>query len=164
MGNPAVRRASNTTVDNLVNPPTCELYLDTGNGHGSTATKIRRFSNVGVNSLAPYMTYVDDATNGMSITCNIAGRYEFFFADFASAASGQLGLSVNANALLTTNITSLTYAQGKRAMVNSPSANVSGCFTISLDLVPGDVVRAHTNGGNNAADINCIFKVLRLGN
>lgn len=48
------------------------VRLDTANGYGSTATKIRRFTNERVN-FGSGIQYVDDATNGASFTANRSG-------------------------------------------------------------------------------------------
>lgn len=147
----------------LENPPACELHIDTGNGHGSTNTRIRRFTNVRANSLGSYLTYADDASLGMSITCNIAGRYEFTYADYNNAGSGAIGISLN-TAVPTTNVSALSYAQGKRTIINTPGAATSSSTTITLDLNPGDVVRAHTSANVNGADDNVFFRAIRVGN
>lgn len=140
-----------------------ELHLDTGNGHGSVATKIRRFTNIRSNTLGSVATYADDASNGMSITINEAGAYELHYSDFYSAGTGSLGISLNA-ASLTANINDpgTTYAQGKRAIVNNAGANVSSGVTVTLNLIPGDIVRAHTNGVMDGATADVIFRMVKV--
>jgi hypothetical protein len=138
------------------------LHLDTGNGHGSTGTMIRRFSNVRSNTLGSYATYQDSATDGMSVTINTPGKYEFHFSDYSTGGTSAIGFSVNA-ASLSTSLTTTTHAQGKRGLVNTPVALVSNGITLTLNLIAGDVVRAHTNAAPNGNDSNVIFRVVKVG-
>ena len=124
--------------------PDCYLRLSGGNGYGSTNNKIRRFSNT-VASNGTDFTYADSATNGMSITINVAGVYAITYSDWRSGANGVHGLSCNSNQLTTAidgGITDahhlvMTYDLGS---LGSNSCSYTGRFAVN------DVIRAHTDG------------------
>lgn len=138
-----------------------EIYLDDGNGHGAVNTRIRRFTNITRDTSTPYMTYADSANSGMSVTVNVPGQYHACYADRGTAATCNFGFSVNGSAL-TTDINSVTFAQGRKAHITSTAtgAEVSQ-VCISMNLSAGDIVRAHTDTNtNNTADSTTFQLVL----
>lgn len=141
---------------------TVALHLDTGNGHGSTNDKIRRFTSSRENTLSGYATYADSASNGMSVTI-AAGGVGLWAIEYAdqSAAVQSHGISLNSNAL-TTSIVGLTYAQGKRAEA-ACSAGGAAMAVITLRLAENDVIRAHTNGSVDGTGNRVIFRMTYLG-
>jgi hypothetical protein len=137
-----------------------EVVVDSGNGHGSTATKIRRFSNIRLN-VGSDITYADSSTNGGSFTINTAGRYAVTFCEVSSGGHIH-GISVNASSLTTT-IETVTYANGKRAVATiSPVNNPSSVSWVGY-LSASDVVRAHTSGSSDGTSDNVIFSISRIG-
>ena len=121
--------------------PRSMIHLAQGNGHGSSGTKIRRFSTI-IKSIGSDIEYRDSATNGASFTIRRAGVYAITYTDFFSTEE-YFAISLNASSL-STNATSL--AQSERlALIR----NVSGRETtvnVTYYLEVGDVIRAHTHG------------------
>lgn len=118
------------------------IRLNTANGHGSTNTKIRRFSNV-VTNQGSDITYADSAANGASFTINANGVYGISYSDgFVSADF--LGVSVDSTQL-TTSISVIT-ASNRLGVCLSPAANFTGNFATTVYLAAGSVIRPHTYG------------------
>lgn len=136
-----------------------EILIFTGNGHGSTATKIRRFTSVEINT-GTALTLTQSAANGDSVIVNRDGWYSIGYSDGSSGAEGQ-GISVNA-ASLTTNINATTYTAGKRAYSESSAGLQTYCGFTGFFKV-GDVIRPHTNGGQNLTSTNVNFHVVKVG-
>jgi hypothetical protein len=121
------------------------IRLHTGNGYGSTNTKIRRFSTE-VSNLGNAITYADSATDGASFTINEDGVYYISHTDGNIAFAGRTGISLNSTQL-TTNI-ELTNTADIIGNVVCVSSNVGEC-TFSGQLYKGDIVRPHDYGGND---------------
>lgn len=116
-------------------------------GHGSPNTKIRYFDVANVNT-GTAISYTASSVNGDIFTINESGVYGIEFFDAASGGASNLGISVNSNQG-STSIQSITAAH-RRAYAQSAAAGiVTGVNTI-LALNAGDVVRAHTDGTQNA--------------
>lgn len=139
-----------------------EIILDTGNGTGSTNTRIRRFSNVRKNTGAAYFTYADDAALGATFTILVAGLYFINYSDAATGTGEPFGVSLNTPSP-GTNIDALSYANGKRAMGVGAAGPRPTQIGVQLRLAVNDVIRAHTNGTVNLASDNCIFSLSRIG-
>ena len=156
-----------TVFSTLFDNEDVELFLDTGNGHGATNTKIRRFTNTRKSAgSGVYYDYADSSTNGMSVTIKVPGLYSFYYNDSYGTGAFSTGLSVNGS-LLTTSIAdtaSQSYSTGRRAIANAYTANEFSTVSISLRLNAGDIVRAHTDGTPNLATALCIFQMIRVGN
>jgi len=134
--------------------------VNTPNGHGSTNNKIRRFTNVDLSTSD--ITYADSAANGGSWTINTAGLYAITYVDRnVSAITTRFGVSVNSS-VLTTDIASITYAQGYRAMTGATTATEYSSCSITLYLAVNDVVRAHTGGLIDSTDTNSVFIITRI--
>lgn len=132
--------------------PKIELHLDAGNGAGAVDTKIRRFSNTRSNTLGQYATYSDSANNACKVTINIPGKYYFQYLDNGNAGNDYAGISVNSSTL-TTSISSVTYANGKRAISSGCASAAYGVFcSTTLDLVANDVVRPHFSAVTGTSD------------
>lgn len=136
------------------------VYVDTGNGHGSTNTKVRRFTNIRLNTGSD-ITYADSATNGASFTINTAGVYFCKYEDQRSTVGSEVGISVNGSAL-TTAIDATTYAQGRRACVLIPIAAGLPSCSATLVLAVNDVVRPQDDGNNNDTSANSNFLITRV--
>jgi hypothetical protein len=121
--------------------PNNRVRVHTGNGYGSTNTKIRRYTTTFENT-GSAITYADSATAGGSFTINFAGVYGFSLVDIFSLTGKYAGISVNSNQL-TTNIESITAAH-RRAVIQASTADVF-CLSGFLDLSASDVVRVHTD-------------------
>lgn len=136
-----------------------EIIADTGNGHGSTNTKIRRLTNA--TTTGTYITRATSAADGDSYTINKDGPYGITYNDYHTSGSGQCGVSVNSNQL-TTDGYSITAAHRYSFMGSSDAANQCQSFTAWLQV--GDIVRMHNGAtlpdGNNA---RVQFRIIYLG-
>lgn len=119
------------------------VSLAAGNGHGSTNTKIRRFTTL-LGSAGTALTYADSASLGATVTVNEAGLYEVYYLDAYSAGASVLGASVNSNEL-TTNVTSITDAH-RIANITTAASGAPLSFTRTIECAVNDVIRPHTNG------------------
>lgn len=133
------------------------IRLSNGNGHGSTATKIRKYSTED-KLLGDSISYVNDSTLGLSLTINERGVYSFTYSDTYSAGDCSVGLSLNASSL-TTNLTSLSSSE-RLGQASSP-ANYVTSFSWTGPLKPGDIVRPHDDGVNNLTT-RCIISASRV--
>jgi len=141
------------TLDSIVR-------LHTANGHGSSSTKIRRFST-SVTDTGSDITYADSATLGATFTINADGVYAISYTDTFNGVSS-LGVSLN-SAQLTTNVSAITAAD--RLVLNTCAASdhaVTVATTINLSNT--DVIRAHTDGGTTGATAAyATFTITRVG-
>lgn len=142
------------------NPPRSEVFVSNGNGHGTTNTKIRRFSTIR-SILGDAITYVDDAALGASFIINQDGIYGITYTDRATANSADLGASVNSTEL-TTNIQSVL-AINVLCSVTSVSSNY-GCAAGTFFLKARDIVRPHTDGVPNANGDATHFRIVKVSN
>ena len=137
-----------------------QVLVCAGNGRGSTNTCIRRFTTVRTN-VGTAIVYSDSATLGASFTISLAGIYAISYADYA-ASMQPLGISLNSTQLTTTvtsiaaaDVLGFTYCLGN---------GVSNTVTVLARLSPGDVIRPHEGGVNNAVQAShCTFSVMRIG-
>lgn len=139
---------------------TSEVILDSGNGHGATATKIRRFTNARKN-IGSGITYADDANSGGTFTINEAGVYSISWNDKRGGGADFMVITVNDTATTTNGSTPLTYAQGARAMTNMRTGE-SEFVGWTGRLEKNDVVRAHSNGALDATDTFCMFSITKV--
>ncbi len=112
-----------------------------GNGHGSTNTKVRRFS--GSTTTGGTITFADSATLGSTFTVNRAGIYSVNYSDAKGGGGSEFGISLN-SAQLTTAIGSIT--QANRLAFTDASAGQLSQVNWTGRLSTGDVIRAHTDG------------------
>ncbi len=134
-----------------------EVVADSGNSHGSTGTKIRRFTNSSTSGSA--ITYADSATNGGAFTINETGIYSITYFDTTSAA-GYLGISKNASSL-TNAIQNLALAE-KVGVVYNFGINYIQTVAVTLKLNAGDIIRAQTEGTANATGTSCVFRIAKI--
>lgn len=151
--------ANELFFQSAVNLSDNEVHLDTGNGLGSTNTAIRRFTNIRRN-VGTAITYADSSTLGGSFTINEPGVYSVTYCDFSTAGTLAFGISIDSN-VLTTTITSVSYAEGKRA-VNAAATNFVGSVSCTLVLAAGNVLRAHTEAVANGNNSNVVFKITKV--
>ena len=139
------------------------VTVHTGNGHGSTNTRIRRFTTTLV-STGTAITYADSATLGATFTINEAGLYEVYYADISSAGATSIGVTLN-SAELTTNVQSTAIASRVAVGLSGPSATEPGTpLTRTVRLAAADVIRAHTNSNPNGTTSLVYFSIRKTGN
>jgi hypothetical protein len=134
------------------------VTLATGNGHGSTNTKVRRFTSATVVGTA--LTHATSSTAGDSITVNEDGFYTMRYLDYNSGGNGVHGMSIN-SAQLTTNLQDIAAANRLAAQL-TPTTTVPNTASITLWLQVGDVIRPHTNGSVDATT-NAMFVITKIG-
>ena len=132
------------------------VTVDKGNGHGSTNTKIRRFTTT-LGSAGTAITYADSATLGSSFTINEPGIYAVMYSDAGGADT--LGISVNSSQL-STGVGSINGAN--RLALAATSSGVGGVCAVGR-FSAGDVVRPHTNGVVNDTTHLVHFDIRKVG-
>lgn len=135
------------------------ITVDTGNGHGSTATTIRRFTNV-ISSTGADIVYADSATDGNTFTIQTPGIYAIAYSDYYAGGIADFGISVNAP-VLTDSITDIP-AVNRLSITSSSAGGSNGNCSVTVALSGGDVVRAHTNGQPNGASIRTAFTITKV--
>jgi hypothetical protein len=137
--------------------PQGEVRLTTGNGHGSTNTKIRRFSTQ-VRNTGTSITYAENSATGASFTINEAGIYTISYHDRHTTLDNY-GISLNSSEL-TTNILSITAADIlAQDVLDSNGSGVS----VTVRLAKDDVIRPHTGGlVANATAANVWFHITQV--
>lgn len=118
-----------------------EVTVHTGNGYGSTNTKIRRYTTALVNT-GTAITYTDSATLGATFTINETGVYAMTVME-DTGANYYFGLSRNSTEL-TTSVLGIAVANLLAVIGNANEAHVITCVR---RLIAGDVIRAHHGGG-----------------
>lgn len=135
------------------------VRLNTANGYGSTATKIRRFSNIADN-LGSAITYTDSPTLGASFVANEDGIYEISYTDSA-ATSTYFGLSKNASSL--TASISATPVSERLAIEYLDTSTAASSVAWSGYLSKNDVVRPHADGAAAGTNAFSIFTISKVG-
>jgi hypothetical protein len=154
-------RGDGTWVGVQQSPGNHEIVVTTGSGHGSTNTKIRRFTTT-QSSVGTAITYADSSANGGSFTINEAGIYAITFTDGKSATAAQFGISVNSSQL-TTSIVSIT-ATDRLGSTNNGAGNLHMSMTILASLSSSDVIRAHTDGNPDLTSAaGTVFRIRKIG-
>lgn len=115
-----------------------EVFVHTGNGRGSPADRIRRFSTISKN-IGSAITYADSASNGGTFTINQDGIYTINYTEGGPGNNAQMGISVN-TADTGTNIGA---AGGRIRFLNVFSNGFGAHISETMSLKAGDVVRAH---------------------
>lgn len=132
------------------------IRLSNGNGHGSTGTEIRRYTNI-IASTGSAITYVDDASLGATFTINQAGVYDIIRSDYRTSAGGTYGISVNAGNL-TTGIDVQT-GTSILALCTTAAANIGETCSATAYLNAGDIVRPHDSSNMNSTDVYSRFSI-----
>lgn len=166
---PRTKNGSGTYADWVIaQSPTADEVGDhsfkchTPSAHGSTNNKIRRYT-VTAENVGTAMTITHSATLGTYITINEAGDYEFWVKDTFSGGTCNYGISVNSNQL-TQSVTSITYAHKAEFVYQCPTNAYIPMKTPVLKLVPGDIVRVHTDGSPNSTADFSTFGGRKVGN
>lgn len=140
--------------------PRSEVIVDTGNGFGGTATKIRRFANTRKNT-GTAITFADDATNGSTFTINEDGIYSIVYTDYKTTTGIFIAITVDVSST-TTNAASLTYANGRRGGVNTPGLALAGSTDWTGILTAGQVIRAQSDGTADSTDAFVVFSICQV--
>lgn len=155
----AVQKATgDLNVGASLNAPDSEVHVTVGNGHGSTNTKIRKFTTT-IKNVGSDITYASAADVGASFTINTDGLYTMSYADYLSTSASQHGFSLN-SAELTTAILSITAAT--RLAHTDAYNNMTTVVTRTARLKAGDVIRPHTSGNQNATTA-VWFSITKIG-
>lgn len=120
-------------------PPSLEseVFVDGGNGFGSTGNHARRYSNIDVN-VGTDITYTDDSVNGGYFTINTNGLYSISTSDWRNDGNyDDFGISVNATP-------SSPIPTSNLGLCNTAvqSYDQSSC-SATVYLNAGDVLRSH---------------------
>jgi hypothetical protein len=135
------------------------VLCDSGNGHGATSTKIRRFTNSSTTGTA--ITYSDDANTGGKFTINEEGLYFVSWVDYATGGATTIGLSLNSSNP-TTIVSTLAVGEQLVSTVTG-GANTQAQVTHMGRFKPGDVIRAHDNGATMAgSDPIAQFQITKI--
>ena len=129
--------------------PRSEVFVYEGNGYGSV-TNIRRWANVGKN-VGSAITYADDANDGSSFTINEDGIYGMSYSDFLGGSTNW-GLTVNEVGTLAVGITAVPAANVLTAFTTNATGD-SGCCSCTVALSAGDVIRNHSEGTTQNANV-----------
>jgi len=122
-----------------------KLILQTGNGRGTTNTKIRRFTTTTTNTATSDVTYADSATLGMTVTVLTSGVYSLAYEEMATVSSVPWGISRNSNQL-TTAFGSITKTHQVASGPGLTTTADGAWATYTGYLAAGDVIRAHFGG------------------
>jgi len=135
------------------------VTVTTGNGHGSTNNKIRRFTTTQASG-GTDVTYADSAANGAAFTIVRGGLYSIYYLDTTSSGQGY-GISLN-SAELTTAAASITAAS--RLAYVGVATSISVPCSVTVRLVAGDIIRPHTGGAfdSNTALLS-VFSIRKVG-
>ena len=136
------------------------VTVHTGNGHGSTNTKIRRFTTAMVNT-GTAITYADSATLGASFTINDTGIYEVCYEE-PLAGAGIFGISLN-SAALTTSIATIPVATRMAYAFHNNANSFNLSVTRTLRLSASDVIRPHTDGTISDNTDKVFFSIRKVG-
>lgn len=138
----------------------CMIRLNTPSGHGSTDTKIRKFTAV-VTTTGASISYSNTTTVGTLLTINTAGGYAFIYSEEGNSGAPLFALSLN-SANRTTDPQSLPAAE-LLVLGNVGTGNDRKAISWTGYLQAGDIIRPHTNNtGSNFADNVSTFTATRV--
>ena len=135
-----------------------EVVVHTGNGYGSTNTKIRRYTTTLKNS-GSAITYADSATLGASFTINVGGIYAIYRAE-QFVAAGNMGVSLD-TATPTTNIQLLAVDE---ILILDQMISTKTYHSVCrvAHLAAGGVLRPHDSAALNGTTDACMMAVKRI--
>lgn len=116
------------------------VSVNTGNGHGSTNTLVRRFTTTNENT-GTSITYADSSTLGASFTINATGVYSVYYQDV-----GQNKYVIARNQTSTADTD-----QTKIIAVSSTTGTNTKSVSATIKLTAGDVVRAMSSGSTDTS-------------
>lgn len=135
------------------------VRVHTGNGRGSTNTKIRKFTTTEIN-VGTAITYATSATAGASFTINEPGIYAVDYSDGSGSAGTNFGVSKN-SAQLTTSVYSMNVAD-RLAVTTVAFGGYPVGLSCEFDAVAGDVIRPHDDGAMNEASNLACFTIRKV--
>lgn len=147
--------AATTSALGTVYWPNSHVRSDTGNGHGSSSTCIRRITNS--TTTGSGITAANSSTLGNTYTIGQAGVYFVRYTDQYSGGNSYKGVTVN-SAQLTTAITSCTVAD---VMALGYGTGFTTCSGMRI-LAAADVVRAHTDTGPDSTADDVQFEICQV--
>jgi hypothetical protein len=147
-----------TPADTQVGALPSVVRVHTQNGHGSTNTKIARFTTVQTNQGSD-ITYADDSSLGAKFTINTNGVYSISYTDSFTAANGYHGLSLNSTEL-TTSVFSIAIATLLGYSITS-TATGGTCMAFTGYFSAGSEIRPHTSGATRQSQGNS-FTITRV--
>lgn len=138
-----------------------EISTHTGNGYGTTNTKIRRYTTT-LTNVGTAISYSDSATLGASFLINETGLYSLYMRDCASDNITVIGISLNSSQLSTAiysvNVANIICIQS----VHTANALVSVSRVVRL--ISGDIIRPHNVGNISTNDgYNQFFSIRKVG-
>lgn len=136
-----------------------EVVVHTGNGLGSTGTRVRRFTTT-LKSEGTAVTYADSATAGSSFTINEDGVYSMYYADLASGTAAQLSITKNASSL--SSDPSALSASEVLAFTTTPAAALWNTVTVTAILRAGDVIRPMAGTAVNSTASTVKFSITKV--
>lgn len=138
-----------------------ELVFANANGHGSTNTAIRKYTNklTDTGSAMTHNFATDMATKGLEVTIAEAGIYAASVVDSRASAAGQLGLTKNSNQLTTT-AGSITSAHILNVLSADTGNWVQCSATFSAQV--GDIIRVHTNSALDDTGPVSRFRIIQV--
>ena len=138
------------------------VTVHTGNGYGSSSTKVRRWTTAMTNT-GTAITYADSSTLGGTFTINETGIYSMTLQDCKIGVVSFIGVSLNSNQL-TTVISAISIANrliwGR--VENTGIEELPGCISTTRRLVAGDVIRVHDDGTNDSASDRSNFSICKV--
>jgi len=139
-----------------------EVWVQGGNGKGSTNNPIRRYTNTLVN-VGSAITYADSATLGATFTINSDGYYAISMVEVDDANGSWIaGISRNSSEL-TTDINSIAAAN----RIAVAYGDGSGRYTnpnVTLWCTSGDVIRAHSQSQTYSSGSIPMFRIVKVSN
>jgi hypothetical protein len=131
-----------------------QIWLTGGNGHGSTNTRIRRFTTI-VRNIGMAVTLTQSSTLGDIFTINKGGLYSIEYQDGRSGNNAKHGISLNSNQL-TTDIESITNEHRLGGSWVADGTVTESFSYISLNVLASlnatNVIRPHTDGTPSITD------------
>ncbi len=139
------------------------IFVSGGSGHGSTNTKVRKYTSVkeSFGPDAPIYNADTQATNGTELTIVSDGIY-IVAANDLLATGATLAITIN-DKTLSTNPGSMSYTNGLRTWSQSAG---SGPIYITWTgfLKAGDIIRIKDNGGNDNTGTDVNFAITKISN
>jgi len=158
-----VRKTNPNEVDSMIR-------FHTGNGHGSSSTKIRRFTNYTIDNSVAFASAsaqtittnaiecIDSSTLGLVCEVLSDGTYHISYTEVSSGGSIlSAGLSLNSTEL-TTSIQSIN-ADDRLSTLALIAGNFPGVSKWSGALKKGDKIRPHTDSNVESLDARATFTI-----
>jgi hypothetical protein len=136
-----------------------ECYVHTGNGHGSTSTRVRRFSTIVTETGS--IDRLDSALQGTRFEITESGLYWLQYVDRIVAGSAYVGISLDSVQPVTTGITSIAVAE--RIAFTNAGTGLWAMVSTLIYLNSGSIVRPHDEGTNDDASAVTSFWARRIG-